>query len=85
MLYVCLGCILGAIGIYKPIVDYAGAGATVPLTGFGYNLAKCVMEEIDTAGFLGIFTGGLKAAAGGIAGAVVFSWIAAVIFEPKSK
>ena len=85
VLYVCLGCILGAIGIYKPIVDYAGAGATVPLTGFGYNLAKGVMEEIDTAGFLGIFTGGLKAAAGGIAGAVVFSWIAAVIFEPKSK
>lgn len=85
VLYVCLGCILGAIGVYKPIVDYAGAGATVPLTGFGYNLAKGVMEEIDTAGFLGIFTGGLKAAAGGIAGAVVFSWIAAVIFEPKSK
>ncbi|MDD5945430.1 MAG: stage V sporulation protein AE [Clostridia bacterium] len=85
VLYVVLGCILGAVGVYKPLVDYAGAGATVPLTGFGYNLAKGVTEEIDKSGFLGIFTGGLKAAAGGISGAVVFSWIAAMIFEPKEK
>ena len=85
VLYVCLGCILGGIGIYKPIVENAGAGATVPLTGFGYNLAKGEMSEIDKSGFLGIFTGGLKAAAGGIAGAIVFSWLAAIIFEPKSK
>lgn len=85
VLYVCLGCIMGGIGVYKHIVEYAGAGATVPLTGFGYNLAKGVMSEIDKSGFLGIFTGGLKSAAGGIAGAVVFSWLAAIIFEPKSK
>ncbi|MEA4972225.1 hypothetical protein SDC9_168807 [bioreactor metagenome] len=85
VLYVCLGCILGAVGIYKPIVDYAGAGATVPLTGFGYNLAKGVIDEVKSAGFLGIFTGGLKAAAGGISGAVGFSWLAALVFEPKSK
>lgn len=85
VLYVCLGCILGAVGLYKPIVDYAGAGATVPLTGFGYNLAKGVIDEVKSSGFLGIFTGGLKAAAGGISGAVVFSWLAALVFEPKSK
>lgn len=85
VMYVCLGCILGAIGIYEPIVNYAGAGATVPLTGFGYNLAKGVIEEVQSSGFLGIFTGGLKAGAGGITGAVVFSWLAALIFEPKGK
>lgn len=85
VIYVCAGCILGAVGLYEMLVDFAGAGATVPLTGFGYNLAKGVMEEVDSAGFLGIFTGGLKSAAGGIAGAVFFSWIAAMIFEPKSK
>ena len=72
VIYVCAGCILGA-------------GATVPLTGFGYNLAKGVMEEIDSTGFLGIYTGGLKSAAGGIAGAVLFSWLAACVFEPKGK
>ncbi len=83
--YVCLGCILGGIGLYKPIVDFAGAGATVPLTGFGYNLAKGVMSEVDSAGFLGVFTGGLKSAAGGLTAAVVFSYIASLIFEPKGK
>ena len=77
--------ILIKTGIYGILVDFAGAGATVPLTGFGYNLAKGVMEEIDSAGFLGIFTGGLKSAAGGIAGAVLFSWLAACVFEPKGK
>lgn len=85
VLYVCIGCILGGLGLYKPIVDFAGAGATVPLTGFGYNLAKGVISEVDKSGFLGIFTGGLKSAAGGIAAAVVFSFIAAIIFEPKEK
>ena len=85
VIYVCAGCILGAVGLYEMLVDFAGAGATVPLTGFGYNLAKGVMEEVDSAGFLGIFTGGLKSAAGGIAGAVFFSWLAAMILEPKSK
>ena len=85
VIYVCAGCILGAVGIYGILVDFAGAGATVPLTGFGYNLANGVMEEIDSTGFLGIFTGGLKSAAGGIAGAVLFSWLAACVFEPKGK
>ena len=85
VMFVCIGCILGGLGLYKPIVDFAGAGATVPLTGFGYNLAKGVIEEVDKSGFLGVFTGGLKAASGGIAGAMVFSWIAAMIFEPKNK
>ena len=85
VMYVCLGCILGAVGVYEMLIDFAGAGATVPLTGFGSNLVKGVKEEIDAAGFIGIFTGGLKAGAGGITGAVVFSWIAALIFEPKSK
>lgn len=85
VLYVCIGCILGGLGLYKPIVDFAGAGATVPLTGFGYNLAKGVISEVDKSGFLGIFTGGLKSAAGGIAAAVVFSFLAAIIFEPKEK
>ena len=85
VMYVCLGCILGAVGIYEMLIDFAGAGATVPLTGFGSTLAKGVKNEIDSSGFIGIFTGGLKAGAGGITGAVVFSWIAALIFEPKSK
>lgn len=85
VLYVCMGCVLGGLGLYKPLVDFAGAGATVPLTGFGYNLAKGVMGEIDSAGFLGIFTGGLKSAAGGITAAMVFSFLASIIFEPKGK
>ncbi len=83
--FVCIGCILGGLGVYRPLVEFAGAGATVPLTGFGYNLAKGVMSEIDKVGFLGIFTGGLKSAAGGITAAVVLSFFAALIFEPKSK
>ena len=85
VLFVCVGCVLGAIGLYKPLVDFAGAGATVPLTGFGYNLAKGVMEEIDSVGFLGIFTGGLKASAGGITAAILFAFISALIFQPKKK
>lgn len=85
VLFVVLGCILGGIGLYKPIVDFAGSGATVPLTGFGYNLAKGVMEEVDSVGFLGVFTGGLKAAAGGLTAAVVFAFLTALIFNPKEK
>lgn len=85
VLFVVIGCILGGIGLYEPIVDFAGSGATVPLTGFGYNLAKGVMEEVDSAGFLGIFTGGLKAAAGGLTAAVVFAFLAALVFNPKEK
>lgn len=83
--FVCAGCILGGLGLYKPLVDFAGAGATVPLTGFGYNLAKGVMTEVDKSGLLGIFTGGLKSTAGGIAAACVFSFLAALLFEPKGK
>ena len=83
--FVCAGCFLGGLGLYKPLVEFAGAGATVPLTGFGYNLAKGVMNEVDSSGFLGIFSGGLKSCAGGIAAAVVFSFLASLIFEPKGK
>ena len=83
--YVVIGVLLGAIGIYKPIVEFAGAGATVPLTGFGYNLAKGVKEAIQEGGFLGIFTGGLKACAGGITAAVVAGLLASLLFKAKDK
>lgn len=83
--YVVLGVFLGAIGVYKPLVDFAGAGATVPLTGFGYNLAKGVKEAIAQDGFLGIFTGGLKAAAGGITAAVLCGVLAGILFKAKDK
>lgn len=83
--YVVAGVVLGALGLYKPLVDFAGAGATVPLTGFGYSLAKGVKEAIKTDGWLGILTGGLKATAGGIAAAVVFASLMALIFKPKDK
>lgn len=83
--YVVCGVFLGAIGVYSYIADFGGAGATVPLTGFGYNLAKGVKEAIDQDGWIGIFTGGLKASAGGIAAAVFFSLIAALVFKPKDK
>ena len=83
--YVVIGVLLGAVGVYKPLVEFAGAGATVPLTGFGYNLAKGVKEAIQQDGFLGIFTGGLKAAAGGITMAVVAGLLASLIFKPKDK
>lgn len=83
--YVVIGVFLGAIGVYKPIVEFAGAGATVPLTGFGYSLAKGVKEAIQQDGFLGIFTGGLKATAGGITVAVFAGLLASLIFKPKDK
>lgn len=83
--YVVIGVFLGAIGVYKPLAEFAGAGATVPLTGFGYNLAKGVKEAIQKDGFLGIFTGGLKAAAGGITMAVVAGLLASLIFKAKDK
>ena len=75
----------GALGIYKYIVDFAGAGATVPLTGFGYNLAKGTIESAQQNGLIGVFTGGVKAAAGGIAAAVFFGYIASLIAKPKIK
>lgn len=83
--YVVAGVILGGIGIYKPIAEFAGAGATVPLTGFGYTLAKGVREAIQEDGFLGIFIGGLKACAGGITAAVVSGLVASLIFKARDK
>ena len=71
--------------IYQYLVDFAGAGATVPLTGFGYNLAKGAIEEVKNIGFVGAFTGGVKAAAGGIAAAIFFGYLASLISKPKMK
>ena len=85
VLYVCLGCILGGLGIYQKLEQFAGAGATVPLTGFGFRLAEGVMKEVDSAGFLGIFTGGIKAGAAGITAALFFAFLMALIAEPKEK
>ena len=83
--YVVAGVLLGAIGVYQSIVDFAGAGATVPLTGFGYSLAKGVKEAVTKDGFLGIFTGGLKATSGGICAAIIAGLIGSLIFKPKDK
>lgn len=83
--YVVVGVFLGAIGAYQPIVDFAGAGATVPLTGFGNTLAKGVKEAVDKDGFLGIFTGGLTASSGGIAAAITAGLLASLIFKAKDK
>ncbi len=83
--YVVAGVFLSAVGLYKPLVDFAGCGATVPLTGFGNTLAQGVREAIDENGFLGIFTGGLTATAGGIAGAIVAGLLASLLFRPKDK
>ncbi|MCI5485994.1 MAG: stage V sporulation protein AE [Clostridiales bacterium] len=83
--YVAAGVILGAFGLYQPIIDFAGAGATVPLTGFGATLAKGVKEAIDENGALGILTGGLKATAGGISAAIIFGLLAGILFKPKDK
>ena len=83
--YVVAGVLLSAIGIYKPIADFAGAGATVPLTGFGHCLAKGVKETIQEKGILGILTGGLKATAGGITAAIVAGLIVSLIFKAKDK
>ena len=85
VLFVVAGCILGGLGLYQPLVEFAGAGATVPLTGFGNNLAKGVMEGIQENGFLGLFQGALTAASGGITAAVLLGFLAALIFEPKEK
>lgn len=83
--YVVAGVLLGAVGLYDKLVDFAGAGATVPLTGFGNTLAKGVREAVTEKGFWGIFTGSLTATAGGIAAAVIFGWLAGLIFKPKDK
>ncbi len=83
--YVVVGVVLGGIGVYRPLVEFAGAGATVPLTGFGYNIAKGVREAVESDGFLGIFLGGLKATAGGITAAIVAGLLASLIFKAKDK
>jgi len=83
--YVVIGVFLGAVGIYKPLAEFAGAGASVPLTGFGNTLAKGVREAVSQDGFLGIFTGGLKATAGGITAAIFFGLLASILFKAKDK
>ena len=83
--YVVAGVILQALGLYQPLVDWGGAGATVPLTGFGYSLAKGVAKAVGEKGLLGVITGGLTATAGGIAAAAVFGLLMAVLFKPKEK
>ena len=85
VMFVVLGCLLGGIGVYGRLADYAGAGATIPLPGFGYSLAKGVIDEVNRTGLLGVLTGGLKATAAGIAAAVMFGLIAALTFNPKAK
>lgn len=83
--YVVIGVFLGAIGVYQALADFAGAGATVPLTGFGNTLAKGVKKAVDEDGFLGIFTGGLKASAGGITAAIFSGLLASILFRAKDK
>ena len=83
--FVTIGVILGGLGIYQKLVDFAGAGATIPLTGFGNALAKGAIEEVQKVGFLGAFIGGIKATAGGIAASIFFGYIAALISKPKMK
>ncbi len=83
--FVVAGVILGALGIYGPLAEWAGAGATVPLTGFGWNLAKGVKQAVAEQGLLGVFTGGFTAAAGGLCAAVLFGLLAALLGKPKDK
>ena len=83
--YVVAGVILGAVWLYEPFAEFAGAGAAVPLTGFGNTLAKGVREAVDEQGFLGIFIGGLRATAGGITAAITAGLLAALLFRPKDK
>lgn len=83
--YVVAGVILGAVGLYKPLVEFSGAGATVPLTGFGYTLAKGVREAIQEEGFIGIFLGGLRSTAGGITVAILAGLTASIVFKAKDK
>jgi len=83
--YVVIGVFLGAVGLYQPLVDFAGAGATVPLTGFGYSIARGVKKAVDESGLLGALTGELTAAAGGTAAALIFGFIAAILSKGKPK
>ena len=83
--YVVSGVILGALGIYRPLVEFAGAGATVPLTGFGYALSQGVRKAVDEQGILGILTGGISATSAGIAMAMISALLAALLFRPRDK
>ncbi len=85
VLLVCTGAVLGAVGVYEPFSQWAGAGATIPLLGFGNTLWKGVKEAVDESGFLGVFLGGLKASAAGISGALVFGYLGSLIFKPKMR
>ena len=85
VILVCLGSLLGALGLYEPFVEWAGAGASVPLTGFGNSLYKGVKEAVDQDGFIGLFKGGFKASAVGVSAALIFSYMASWIFKPKLK
>ena len=83
--FVVIGATLSALGLYQPIVDFAGSGATVPLTGFGHTLAKGAIKAVEEQGLIGAFIGGIKNTAAGISAAVVFGYLNALIFTPKSK
>lgn len=85
VILVCLGSLLGAIGIYEPFAEWAGAGATVPLVGFGNVLFKGIREAVDKEGFIGVFKGGFTASAVGISTALIFSYLASLVFNPKMK
>ena len=85
VIYVVAGVVLGGLGLYQPLVDFAGAGATTPLTGFGYAISKGIREAVDQQGLLGALTGGLKATSGGIAAALVFGYLACLFFHGKPK
>ncbi|MBP3887976.1 MAG: stage V sporulation protein AE [Cellulosilyticum sp.] len=85
VLFLLSGAVLQAIGVYQPIVDFAGAGATVPISGFGYSLAKGAIEEVKSEGLIGAFTGGIRNTASGITVAIVFGYLAALLGNPKSK
>lgn len=85
VLLVCLGVVGGVLGLYKPLIDFAGAGATVPLSGFGYNLWEGVKGAVNEEGFIGIFKGGFDASAIGISASLIFSYLASLIFNPKMK
>lgn len=85
VVYVTAGVIISAIGLYKPLVDFAGAGASIPLIGFGHSLAQGAIEGVAEKGILGAFTGGVAATAGGITAAIVFGYVIALLFSPKTK
>lgn len=85
VLLVCSGALLGFVGLYQPLQDFAGAGASVPLCGFGNLLWKGVKEAVDKHGFFGVYLGGFKASAAGISAALIFGYIASIIFQPKMK